>query len=639
VQAIAPAALDHIVRRCLEKDRDDRWQSAHDVAGELRWTAEAGSQAGVAAPVIARRRSRERIAWLLAGSMTVAAIAAAALAWRIAAGSSKPSGPRTLRFSEVIGDTRGFYDVYQLEAISPDGRTLAWVSLDEGRAGIRIRNLGELESRRLPGTEGAQQLFFSPDGKWLGFFSAGMMKKVPVGGGAPVAIGNATLPRGATWGEDDSIVFVPFNYAGVERISASGAGREVLTSPDRANGEVSHRWPSLLPGGKTFLYSIGHGSSWDEAKIVAQRFGSKERKVLVEGGSNPRYLPTGHLVYARGESLYAVPFDPGTLEVGGAPVQIVEGVANGAAGMAEYSVSRTGVLVYRAAGTLTDEGGGPVLLDRAGKKIPLGHESLSGRSILGPVLSPGGDRLSGAIGYEIWTFDLRRGTSTRLTSGTRAISPVWSPDGSTIVFGEERGGPWNPYVRRSDGTDPEQLLVGDETSLLPTSWSPDGKFILMERTNQETGGDVMVYSVADRSLKPFLVTEQSEENGVFSPDGRWVAYRSVDSGRNEIYVRPFDGSPGRWQISNEGALFAYWKKLDEIVYQSGSSVMSVHVRTSPTFVADPPRVLFSGPYFLADVTHDGERFLALESGEPQGRDAPLRVVLDWFPEVVEKMSK
>ncbi|MBI3447297.1 MAG: serine/threonine-protein kinase [Acidobacteria bacterium] len=637
VVPLAPPALDHVVKRCLEKDPDDRWHSAHDVAGELRWISQAGSSAGVAAPVTLRRKSREKIAWTLAALMTIAALAAVTM--RREGGASRPEAPGVVRSMLPISSEELGGESYRTVAVSPDGKTVAWLEVRKGSSLIYLRRLSDPEAHPLAGTEHSQQLFFSPDSKWLGFFAGGRMKKVSVAGGAPVAIARGVLPRGASWADDDSILFVPFFYGGVERVSASGGNRETLTTLDRANGEVAHRWPHALPGGKAFLYTIGRGSSWDEAQIAAQRIGSKERKIVIEGGYDGRYLPTGHLVYARGASLYAVRFDLEKLEVAGDPVQLVEGVAHGDAGASEYAFSNDGVLSYRPAGITGGDRSPLALVDRSGRSLPFRDPAPAGRDLSAPLLSRSGESLVVTIGYEIWAFDLPRGTSTRLTSGTRATLPIWSPDGKFVTYGEERHGPWNPYIRRADGSEPEQLLMKSDASLYATSWSPDGRSMLMIRVDPETGNDLLILSVADKKMTPFVVTEHSEDTGTFSPDGKWIAYASDESERPEIYVRPFGGAEGRWQISTEGAISAHWKKQDEIVFQSGRKVMSVHVRTSPTFSADPPRLLFEGPHELLDVMPDGDRFLVREVATSDRGDSFLRLVTGWFAEVAEKTRR
>jgi hypothetical protein len=641
VAPMTPPALDHVVRRCLEKDPEDRWHSAHDVAVQLRWIGDTGSQtdsqAGVAGPLTLRRKSRERIAWALAAVMAVAAMAAFAL--RPDNGPSRQDGSGVIRSVLPILSGQLQYDTFHTLAISPDGKTAAWADSEAGTWRIFVRRLDESEAHVLPGTENAQELFFSPDSKWLGFFAGGKMKKIPLGGGAPVTIARAVMPRGATWEADDSIIFVPFFYGGVERVSASGGNREVLTTLDRANGEVAHRWPSLLPGGGAFLYTIGYGSGWDEAKIAVRKIGSKESRILIQGGYDGRYLPTGHLVYARGASLYAVRFNLETLQVSGDPVQVMEGVVHGDAGAAEYSFSDNGLLVYRPAGSRAGNGGALALVDRAGRALPFHDPIPAGRSIKRPVLSAGGDKLTGEIDFELWTFDLARGTATRLTSGTRATDGVWSPDGQLIAFGEERNSPWNPYMRRADGSAPEELLMKSDTSLQPDSWSPDGRRLLMTRSEPETGLDIVAFSMADKTIKPFVVTDHNEAEGRFSPDGKWVAYTSNESDRTEIYVRPFEGAEGRWQISTQGSELPYWKKPDEIIFQSGRKVMSVHVRTSPAFAAEPPRLLFESPNDLIEVMPDGERFLVRQPAESGGRDDSIHLVAGWFSEVVRKTSK
>jgi len=637
VAPMTPPALDHVVRRCLEKEPEDRWHSAHDVAVQLRWIGEAGSQAGVAGPVTMRRRSRERIAWLLAVVMTIAALAAVAL--RRDNGPSKQEGPGVVRSALPIASGQLQYDTFRTLAISPDGKTVAWVESEGGIWRINLRRLEEVDAHTLAGTENAQQLFFSPDSKWLGFFAGGKLKKISLGGGAPVTVARAVLPRGASWCADDSILFVPFFYGGIERVSASGGNPEVLTTPDRAHGEIAHRWPSVLPGGRAFLYTIGFGTTWDEARIAVREFGSKESRILIQGGYDGRYLPTGHLVYARGTSLYAVRFDLERLQVSGDPVQVLEGVAHGDAGAAEFSFSNDGLLIHRPAGSLAGEVGALALVDRAGLALPFHDPVPAGRSIKRPALSGGGDNLTGVIDYELWTFDFVRGSSTRLTSGTRSTEGVWSPDGRLIAFAEERNSPWNPYLRRADGSEPEELLMKSDTSLQPSAWSPDGRRLLMIYSDPETGGDIVSFSLADKTTKPFVVTDNDEAAAHFSPDGKWVAYTSDESNRTEIYVRPFEGAEGRWQISTQGSETPYWKKPDEIIFQSGRKVMSVHIRTSPAFSVESPRLLFEGPNDLLDVMPDGDRFLVRQAGESGSSDDSLHLVTGWFSEVARKTGK
>jgi len=634
VAPMTPPALDQVVRRCMEKEPEDRWHSAHDVAAMLRWIGEAGSRAGVAGPMTLRRKSRERVAWALAAVMTIAALAAIAV--RRDGGAAKQEGAGVVRSVLPITSGQLQFDTFDTLAISPDGKTVAWVESEGGIWRIKLRRLEEVDAHTLAGTENAEQLFFSPDSKWLGFFAGGKMKKISLGGGAPVTIARAVLPRGASWCADDSILFVPFFYGGVERVSASGGDPEVLTTPDRAHGEIAHRWPNVLPGGRAFLYTIGFGTTWDEARIAVRDIGSKTSRILIQGGYDGRYLPTGHLVYARGASLYAVRFDLERLQVSGNPVQVMEGVAHGDAGAAEFSFSNDGLLIHRPAGSVAAEEGALALVDRAGRVLPFHDPVPVGRSIRRPALSRTGDNLAGVIDYELWTFDIARGSSTRLTSGTRAAETVWSPDGKFIAFAEERNSPWNPYLRRADGSAPEELLMKSDTSLQPTSWSPDGRWLLMTYNDPETGGDIVSFSVADKTTKPFVVTDNNESVARFSPDGKWVAYTSDESNRTEIYVRPFEGAEGRWQISTEGSERAYWRKPDEIIYQSGRQVLSVQVRTSPAFAVESPRLLFEGPNDLLDVMPDGDRFLLRQAGQAGSRDDSLHLVTGWFSEVARK---
>ena len=626
LQPLAPPALEHVISKCLAKDPDDRWQSAHDIAEELRWIKDAGSQAGAAIAVTTHRKNRERAAWTIAAVAAVVALTAIALAWR-ATRATLPPG--VMRFTVPSVATARKSGIYGLLAISPDGNQIVYVAQDKSTTRLFRRAVDRLEPVAIEGTEGGLQPFFSPDGKWVGFFAHHKLMKVALSGGQPIAICTATEPRGAVWADDGTILFCPFFYGGIERVPASGGTPRGVSTVDRAHGERSHRWPQLLPGGKAFLYSIGYGGTWDEAKIVAQRLDTGERKVLVTGGCDGRYVPTGHLVYVRGTSLYSVPFDAQKLEVSGQPVEVASGIANHSAGGGEFAFAPNGMLVYYSRGVAADEGGTLSIIDRRGEKQP---GMLPPFALSTPQFSPDGTKLAGVRGNEVWTFDLVRGTSTRVTSGARTITPLWSPDGSRVLYGSEHDGPWNPYWQAADRSGEEHQIVKSTDSMAPQAISFDGRELLVTLFRKETGADLAIVSMADGRVRSFAQTEADEPTGTFSPDGKWIAYESDESGRAEVYVRSSAGAPGRWQISTDGGGNPRWVRGSEIIFQNGPKLMSVTVQTQPAFSAAPALLLVERALSNYDVAADG-RILIVEAPDTTAAPGQMNVVLNWFEEI------
>jgi predicted Ser/Thr protein kinase len=622
---LTPPAFEHVVARCLNKDPDERWQSATDIAEELRWISGAGSGAGIAAPVTARRRNRERLAWTFAAIAIVAALAASFLVWRARAGAEPP---RVMRFSAPNTISARPSGTYGVIAISPDGQQIVYAGFVGTTKMLFLRAIDQFEAKPIAGTDGAVQPFFSPDGKWVGFFARHKLMKVALSGGQPIEIAHAAEPRGADWLEDDTIIFCPFYYDGIERVPASGGTPAVVSKVDRAAGERSHRWPSGLPGGKVILYSIGLGSSWDNAKVVAQRLDTGERKVVVNGGSDARYVPTGHLVYVRGTSLYAVPFDAEALEVRGEAVEVTSGVANHSAGGAEFAFSQNGMLVYFSPGVGGDEGGKLALLNRRGEPVAA---MLPPFPMVTPRFSPDGNAIVGGRHWDTLTFDLTRGTSTRVIHGPRTGWAIWSTDGSRIFYSSERDGPWQIYTRAADASDEEKRVSKSPDSINPVAMVGDGSEMLVRIDRKDTGTDIGLMTM-DGRVSSLLRTEADESPVALSPDGRWVAYHSDESGRDEIYVRPKSGTAGRWQISNEGGTEARWVRQDEIAYMNGAKLMTVAVKTEPSFSAATPQLLFERNLADFDMARDG-RILIVEAPDLSQATGRLNVVVNWFEEI------
>jgi len=445
------------------------------------------------------------------------------------------------------------------------------------------------------------------------------------------------------------IAFTPTAVSYLQQVADAGGAPKPLTRVEK--GEGSQRWPDFLPDGKALLYAASTtGSYWSNARVVVQSVGTGEWRNLIEGTS-PRYASSGHLVYAQGGNLMAVPFDARRLEVTGAPVPVVEGVFQSqVSGVAEYSVSSTGSLVY-VAGSIHAAQKRLVWVSRTGVEQPLAAPA---HSYVAPRLSPDGRRVAVAIqegDTQIWLYDLSRETLTRLTfEGDVNSSPTWTPDGKRIAFTSTKDGPLNIFWQLADGSGGLEKLNASENAQIPMSWSPDGKLLAFLEVDPTTGYDIGVLRLDEPSAgsgqgrKPeqFLRTRFSESVPRFSPDGRWLAYISDESGRYEIYVQPYPGPGGKRLISTEGGTEPVWNPNGrELFYRSGEKMMSVEVTTQPSFAAGKPRMLFEGRYEPAPLTNpnyavspDGQRFLMLKPAE-HAEDAPtqINIVLNWFEEL------
>ncbi len=504
--------------------------------------------------------------------------------------------------------------------------------------------MDSLEAKPLPGTEGAANPFFSPDGQWLGFFANRKLMKISVNGGASLALANAAFDGGADWGSQGTIAFAPSNSSVVQQISDAGGVLQPLTHLGK--GSVSHRWPEFLPDGKAVLFSSGSsGGIFTNALIGAQSARVGERQDLIRGGVNPRYAPTGHLVYAQGGILMAVPFDPQRLNVTGTAAPVAEGVMQSPTnGHAQYSFSATGSLVYVPGGVQAVQHR-MVWVSRNGAEQALAAPA---NSYLNPRISPDGQRI--AVGMssqesQVWLYDLPRDTLTRLTfQGSVNSYPAWTPDGKRIAFLSNKDGQLNIFWQLVDGSGGLERLTSSDVVQTPNSWSPDGKLLAFNEITP-AGIDIGVLRLADRKVQPFLQTPVNESAPRFSPDGRWMAYVSDESGRYEVYVQPYPGPGGKWQISAEGGTEPVWNPNGrELFFRSGDKMMAVDIATQPGFAAGKTRMLFEGQYQPTpvtfpnyDVSPDGQRFLMLKPVEQtQAAPTQINVVLNWFEELKQK---
>jgi serine/threonine-protein kinase len=536
-------------------------------------------------------------------------------------------------------------------ALSPDGTRLAYVASQAGTQQLYLRAMDSMEATPIPGTDGAVAPFFSPDSQWLGFFADNKLKKVSVSGGAPITVCDAPLPwHSASWGNDDAIVFSQFAAIGyvsvLFQVAAAGGAPKQVTTPDSKKGEFTHLFPDLLPGGKAMLFAAGPtaGNLANTAQIVVSSLQTGERRDLI-GGTSPKYALTGHLVYAQGATLRAVPFDPQRLAVTGSPVPVLEGVLQSpTGGTTQYSFSSLGTLVY-VPGGLQGAQRRLVWVDRKGVEQPLPAPVRGYRT---PRISPDGRRVavtSSEAGDNIWLYDLARETLTRLTfEGRTDANPIWTPDGRRIAFASSRTAGRNVFWQPADGSGGvEQLTEFSDYQHTLGSWSPDG-VLAFEELNPATGRDIWVLRLSDRKAQPFLHMPFDEAAPAFSPDGRWLAYASDETGRYEIYVQPYPGPGGKSQISTEGGTEPVWAHDGEIFYRQENKIMAVGTKTQPTFSAGNPKVLFEGRYVRTqqtqpnyDVSRDGQRFLMVKASEQTEAATQINVVLNWFEELKRRV--
>jgi len=636
VAPMVPPAFNRVIKTCLAKDPEHRFQTAHDIKLQLEWIQEGGSQAGLPAPVVARRKNREKLAWAVAAVAVVAA-AAATFGWARRA----PKPPRLIRFEIATPP-----EVVALDTprISPDGRVVAFNAADTtGKAEIWLRPLDALQGHPLPGTEGAGRPFWSPDSKFIGFFADGKLKKVDIAGGPPQKICDAPSGSDGSWNPEGVILYDGRAADPIMRVPAAGGTPvpEVLKDP-KVSAQIG--WPEFLPDGKHYFYMSLAPKSEDSTYRIGV-LGSKESKPFASAQTLITYAPQGYLLFVRDRTLVAQRFDASSLKTLGEPVPLAEKIGIDSVGLARFSVSREGTLVYR-----TGEAGARLQwVDRNGKELEVVGDQGEVRT---PAISLQGDRLAFTVDdprsgtSDIWVRDLARGTNSRLTFGPPDhVAPAWSPDGKWIAYRVSTNGPSSLAVKAADGTGEEKILLKGETVTVPTDWSRDGRYVAYTQANKEGNLDLWALPVSGEG-KPILVlqTPFNESNGMFSPDGRFMLYQSNESGRIEIYVRSFPGPGGKWQISTAGGADPHWSADGkEITYRTlDQKVTSVEVKTNgDAFEAGVPRTLFLGRFQPGTVRNryapapDGQKFLVVS---PLGRDAmaPTTVVLNWWMALEKK---
>ena len=588
-----PIRVRVLLQRCLQKDPKQRLRDIGDARISLDEVLTGAAEPSTVAPTpVSARLGRQTLVVSLATLLLGAAIASLAT-WNL-----KPAPPQLVTRTVItlpVGQQLAGLGFGPAVALSPDGTRLAYVARQGGTQQLYLRAMDSLDAKPIAGTEGAVNPFFSPDGQWLGFFAAGKLKKVSVNGGAALTLGDAASPNGASWGSQGIIALAPTNVSIIQQTPDAAGTAKPLSRLEK--GENSQRWPEFLPDGKAVLFAAGStAGNWTNSQVAVQSL-TGERRDLTQGTA-PHYAPSGHLVYAQGGTLMAVPFDPQRLTVTGATVPVVDGVLQSiGSGYAQYSLSATGLLVYVPGGLQSNQSK-LVWVNRNGAEQPL---SAPEHAYVYPRLSPDSRRLSIIINEEkasaIWLHDLHE-TWTRLTfEGSVNSVPAWTPDGKRIAFVSNKEGQQNIFWRPLDGGGGLERLTNSEFLDAPMSFSPDGQLLAFIEANPTTGYDIWVLRLSDRKAQPFLRTPSNESAPQFSADGHWLAYVSDESGRFEVYVQPYPSAGGKWQVSADGGTEPVWNRNGrELFYRSGDKMMAVEITTQPGFSAGAPKMLFEGPY-------------------------------------------
>jgi hypothetical protein len=644
--ATVPTAVRTVIRRCLEKDGRQRIADisvAQFVFDDLADVASAGAP-GPSAAIAPRPPLWRRMA-ILSGTWLAGVAMAGIAVWFAVRSTAPPRVSRLLITPPSVSAPSVTILGYSL-ALTPDGTHVVYVGANN--TALFVRALDRLDATSVTGFADSYGPFISPDGQWIGFFEGvSALKKVAITGGPAVTVGRpGGTAVGASWGPDGTIIFATNDRTtGLRRIAEAGGEPTALTRPNRAAGEDDHLWPEILPGGQAVLFTITAATGGlNQAQVAVLDLRTGTQTVLIRGASRARYVSTGHLVYVAAGRLHAVAFDLARLAVVGAPVTVQPEVPADAG----WAVAADGTLVYVVGGVL-EVPRSLVWVDRQGQETPIPAPP---RDYAFPRLSPDGTRLALYIPdqeIDIWLWDVARAALTRATFDRGVdIYPVWPPDGRQLLYSSVRAGGVNLFAQAANGSGGVTRLTTSPNVQHATSVTPDGTRLVFTETAPATGQDVMLLGLdGTRAVTPLVQTPFSERNGEVSPDGRWLAYEANDSGRFNIYVRPFpDVSSGYWQVSTDGGTRPLWaRNSQELFYLNlTGALMRVGVARGPTWAATAPTRLFEGRYGAAanqsgrtyDIAPDGKRFLMIKAGASADQTAVptnLVVVQNWREEL------
>ena len=615
-----PAAIRRLLRRCLQKDLKQRL--AHIADARLDLDDAVVGDISAPEPALPQRSARSSaLPWIAAIATFV--VAASALAWRET--SRTTAVPPITRLELNLPPGVELFNTSRTISVSPDGERLAFVGVLNGNRQIYVRRLDRFEAEPLRGTDSATTCFFAPNGRSIGFVTApGQLKIVSLDDGLVATVtGNASFLYGGTWALDDRLVF-PRGGA-LWQVARAGGTPKPLTSIGDGIREARHAWPAFLPDGSTMLFAVDAGGRW---RIDAMNVGSGARHTVVDNGTLPRYVASGYLVFFRDGQLMAAPFDAGTAMATGPATKLLEGLSESASGIPLLDVSAAGTVVYSPTTAVSRL----VWVSRTGEEVPLNDER---RMYAIPRVAPDGQRLAVQAG-DLWIEDLSRATFTRVTTGQIVSNgfPLWAPDGRRVIYRSTSG------LRLQDVNDAAsgKAIPGTSEFDYPASFTPDGGTLVFVRNSGTDGSlDILTLPLNDPSKVQTVVATPAHEGGArLSPDGHWLAYVSNETGRYEVYLRPFPGPGDRWQVSTDGGTQPVWNPNGkEIFYRREEKMMAVDVTVTPTVLLSRPRPLFEHSYLYGvgvtianyDVSPDGQRFVMVKPDSTAGR---LNVVLNWF---------
>ena len=642
-----PARLRDLVRQCVQKDPKRRLRDAGDAVNQID-EAMTAIEAGGASTLVSRVPTR-RTTPMVAAGIALGAVIGATSVWIATMGFTRSAPLPLVQFIAATTEDSKLdpSGVDRDVAISPDGARLVYVTGGPGRVRLVTRAFAELNATVLWEGGTSRSPFFSPDGRWVGFFDVSTtLRKISITGGPVLDVSRAVGigARGASWSTDDTIVFATADPAtGLLRVPAAGGAPEVLTRPDVSKGELDHFWPEALPNARGVLFTIVSPGS---TQIAVLDLTTREQKILVRGGTHAQYVQPGYLVYGGAAGLQTMAFDLDRLEVSGSAVKVLDQVVISPEGAVNAAVSREGTLVYaRPVSSTADRI--PVWVTRDGREEPIAAPP---RPYVYPRLSPDGTRVALETwdqGRDIWIWDIARETLSRLTDNPgRDGFPVWTPDSQRVMFGSARNAPANVFWRAADGTGSDGRITDSKKSQFPYSVTRDGTRLVIREDDSETGADIALVSLTGKGPATTLIRTPSYElNAEVSPNGRWLAYQSNESGQDEIYVSPFpDVATGRWQISSGGGTRPVWARNGkELFYLAVNGLNRVAVTTDTVFTAERPTLLFGRRYFSAtafigrtyDVSVDGQRFLMIK--DTVGDGVPQLVVVQHWTDHLDRL--
>ena len=625
-----PGNLMVLLRRCLQKDPNER---LHDIADARIELNESLHPTAIAARTPIRARRLPAFLWIIT-LLSIAGLIAYVVSDQLRPPTTSGS---VRRFTIPIGPVENLLSMDL--AISPDGKELSYAA--DGQ--LFRRPIDQLTTARMGGVLQRVSSCFFVNSEWVGCQQLGKLIKVIFSTGASIALSDSPFFYGASGLADDSIVFVPGYAMGLWRVPSEGGQRALMIAPDFDKGERSYCWPAALPGDRALLFTMltKECSTFDDAKIMAYSLKSKDKKIVVSGGTYPRFAATGHVLFARSGNLHAIPFDLKSLKPMGPAKMLLEGILmDRRAGFACFDISKDGTLVYISGGIISRDVD-VVWMDRNGNRELILKSEPVNREIR---VSPDGARLAFCKEADIWVYDMSLKTQIRITSDAAIdAAPLWSPDGRRITFCSSRMGTMDIYERSADGTGAVVKLYGSSDPIRPMSWSPDGKILAFVKETQSRGDDIWLLSFSgggQASASEFVSTPFHERQPVFSPNGLWIAYISDESGEFDVYIQSSSGAGQRRKVSTNGGIEPMWHpKGGELLFFKGKTAFSAPVKTIPELATSAPRELFetsdlktSSQFRNADISRDGSRFVTITAlYEP--KDLQIIVVLNWLEEL------